>query len=100
MGGDKLVHFVGESDGILTKGLLAMLIKGLSGSTADQIEAVDPQFIRRAKIDQSLTPSRNNGFLNILNVMKKKAREAVKNNDAQADRPIYNAIYSKLSATL
>merc|ERR1712157_569861 len=97
--GDKLVHFVGESDGILTKGLLAMLIKGLSGSTADQIEAVDPQFIRRAKIDQPLTPSRNNGFLNMLNVMKKKARKAV--NDAQPpDRPMYNAIYSKLSATL
>merc|ERR1712174_22445 len=36
----------------------------------------------------------------MLNVMKKKARKAVKNNDAQADRPIYNAIYSKLSATL
>jgi hypothetical protein len=51
-------------------------VRGLSGCTPAQIEAVDPQFIRAAKISQTLTPGRNNGFLNMLAVMKRKAAEA------------------------
>lgn len=49
----------------------------MSGCTAEQINAVDPKFIQAAKISQTLTPGRNNGFLNMLAVMKKKATEAV-----------------------
>lgn len=70
-----ILNFVGDSDGILTKGLVALLVRGLSGCTPNQIQQVNPEFIHVAKITQSLTPGRNNGFLNMIDVMKKKARE-------------------------
>ena len=47
----------------------------MSGNTAEAIQKVDPQFIKVAQIEQSLTPGRNNGFLNMLKVLKRKAVE-------------------------
>eukprot|EP00980_Cylindrotheca_fusiformis_P009677 scaffold2141_cov120-Cylindrotheca_fusiformis.AAC.12 len=73
--GDYVVNFIGDSDGLLTRGLVALLVRCLSGNTAEAIQKVDPQFIKKAKIEQSLTPGRNNGFLNMLRVMKQKAVE-------------------------
>lgn len=124
--GEQIVNFIGDSDGLLTKGLLTLLIRGLSGYTADEIEAVNPKFMTASKIDQSLTPSRNNGFLNMLKVMKQKARQAVSspnqvitteesNNDEEEEmandddlllfneiegKPMYNEIMSTLTSTL
>jgi stress-induced morphogen len=54
-----------------------LLVRGLNGRTPDEIDAVDPKFASVARISQTLTPGRNNGFLNMLTVMKRKAREAV-----------------------
>ena len=52
---------------------LSSFHSGMSGNTAKDIQKVDPKFIKKAKIEQSLTPGRNNGFLNMLRVMKQKA---------------------------
>lgn len=71
--GDYVINFQGDSDGLMTKGLVALLVRCLSGNTAEAIQKVDPQFIKIARIDQSLTPGRNNGFLNMLQSMKNKA---------------------------
>ncbi|XP_020588758.1 sufE-like protein 1, chloroplastic/mitochondrial [Phalaenopsis equestris] len=69
------VRFEADSDSALTKGLAALLVFGLSGSPASVIASVPPEFILMLGLRQSLTPSRNNGFLNMLLLMQKKAQE-------------------------
>ncbi|KAG5546754.1 hypothetical protein RHGRI_018809 [Rhododendron griersonianum] len=70
---DKNVVFEADSDSGFTKGLAALLVLGLSGRPVEEILRVSPDFV--VLLGQSLTPSRNNGFLNMLKLMQKKALE-------------------------
>ncbi|MCP9926518.1 SufE family protein [Cyanobium sp. CH-040] len=68
------LHWQGDSDAAITKGLLALLIEGLEGLTPEQAMAIDPGFIAATGLQASLTPSRANGFLNILKLMQAQAK--------------------------
>lgn len=59
------------------QGLAALLVTGLSGCTPAEILSVEPGFIEMLGLKQSLTPSRNNGFLNMFRLMQRKTLELV-----------------------
>ena len=68
------MQWSGDSDALITKGLLALLIEGLSGLTPAEVQQIDPAFIAATGLQASLTPSRANGFLNILRTMQAQAQ--------------------------
>ena len=65
----------GYSDALITKGLLAFLITGLNELTPNEVIKIDKKFIEDTGLRSSLTPSRSNGFLNILLKMQSQANE-------------------------
>ena len=71
---DGRLHWQGDSDAAITKGLLALLIKGLEGLTPTEAAAIDPGFIAQTGLQASLTPSRANGFINIFKMMQSQAQ--------------------------
>ena len=74
---DGLVYFTADSDSQLTKGLAALLVRGLSGAEPREVLTLSPGFIDELGLRQSLTPSRNNGFLNMFLKMQRIALELV-----------------------
>ncbi len=67
------LHWQGDSDAAITKGLLALLIEGLEGLEPAAAAGIDPGFLSETGLQASLTPSRANGFLNILKMMQAQA---------------------------
>lgn len=70
---DGKMHYLGESDAQITKGLVAFLIRGMNGLTPQEVVDLSPDFIKETQLDVSLTPSRANGFYNIFKMMQAKA---------------------------
>ena len=68
------IKWKGYSDALITKGLLAFLIKGLNDLTPFEVISIDKKFIEMTGLSRSLTPSRANGFLNIFLKMKDQAK--------------------------
>ena len=68
------IQWKGYSDALITKGLLAFLIKGLNDLTPFEVLSINEEFIEMTGLRKSLTPSRANGFLNIFLKMKAQAK--------------------------
>lgn len=64
------VHFQADSDAIIVKGLIALLLRVLNGRTPQQIVDADLYFIDRIGMHEHLSPTRSNG----LSAMVKKIR--------------------------
>ena len=66
----KLITFTADSDAIITRGIVAILIKVLSNRTPDEIIATDLYFIDKIGLRQNLSPTRSNGLLSMVRQMK------------------------------
>ena len=67
------LYWEGYSDALITKGLLAFLINGMDELTPKEVVNINNKFIEDTGLKSSLTPSRSNGFLNILLKMQSQA---------------------------
>tara|TARA_S200000501_G_scaffold349758_1_gene366152 strand:- start:481 stop:906 length:426 start_codon:yes stop_codon:yes gene_type:complete len=70
---DGKLYWEGYSDALITKGLLAFLINGMNELTPKEVVKINSKFIEDTGLKASLTPSRSNGFLNILLKMQSQA---------------------------
>ena len=62
---EKIV-FNAESDALIVKGIIALLIKVLSGHTPDEILNADLYFIDKIGLRDHLSPTRSNGLLSMV----------------------------------
>lgn len=67
---DGLLHFEADSDAIITKGLIALLIRVLSDHTPEEILDCDVFFISEIGLTEHLSPTRSNGLLSMLKQIK------------------------------
>ena len=65
-----LVIYRGDSDALLVKGIVALLIRVLSGHTPKEIVDADLYFIDDIQLREHLSPTRNNGILAMLKQMR------------------------------
>lgn len=63
---DGNIVFQAESDALIVKGIIALLIKVLSGHTPEEILNADLYFIDRIGLHEHLSPTRSNGLLSMV----------------------------------
>ena len=63
---DGKLIFKAESDALIVKGIIALLIKVVSGHTPDEILSSDLYFIEKIGLKEHLSPTRSNGLLSMV----------------------------------
>ena len=81
---DGLVNYKAESDALIVKGLIALLLRVLSGHTPREIVDADLFFIDRIGLREHLSPTRSNGLLAMVKQMKLYELTFQAKEDAQA----------------
>jgi cysteine desulfuration protein SufE len=67
---DGKVIFTADSDAIIVKGIVALLIRVWSGHTPDEIVASDLYFVNEIGLKDHLSPTRSNGLVSMVKQMK------------------------------
>ena len=71
------IYFIADSDAIITKGIISLLISVYSGRTAEEIAADDFSFIERIGLKENLSPTRANGLVSMIETIKRTAQESL-----------------------
>lgn len=75
------IFFTADSDAIITKGIVALLVRVYSGHTPKEILAAKTDFIDQIGLKEHLSPTRANGLVSMLEQMKRYALLQAKNKD-------------------
>ena len=67
---DGKVYFAADSDAIITKGIIALLIRVMNGRTPQEILDMELYFIDAIGLGENLSPTRSNGLLAMIKQMK------------------------------
>ena len=66
----KVIHFKAESDALIVKGIVSLLIRVLSDHTPQEILDADLYFIEEIGLKEHLSPTRSNGLLAMVKQMR------------------------------
>lgn len=67
---DGKVYFIGDSDAIIVRGLVALVLSVYSGQTPSDIMKYDASFLKDIGLDSGLSPSRTNGLYSMIKQIK------------------------------
>ncbi len=76
MSGGALV-FSADSDAVITRGIISLLVSVYSGRTPQEILSDDFSFLETIGLKENLSPTRANGLLSMIETIRKKASENV-----------------------
>ena len=67
---DGKVYYTADSDAIITKGIVALLVKVMNGRTPQEAASIDLYFIEAIGLSENLSPTRSNGLRSMISKMK------------------------------
>jgi len=88
---DGKLYFRADSDAIITKGIISLLISVYSGRTPAEIAADDFGFIDRIGLRENLSPTRANGLVSMIDTIKQAAASAVIPGEAKESKDVLTA---------
>jgi len=71
------IVFTADSDAIITKGMIALMIRVLSDQKPEDIVKANMTFVDKIGLKEHLSPTRANGLVSMINQMKKEALKRI-----------------------
>lgn len=71
------LYFTADSDAIITKGIISLLISVYSGRSAEEIAGDNFSFLEKLGLKENLSPTRANGLESMVETIKRAAKENV-----------------------
>ena len=99
---DGKIFFKADSDAIITKGIISLLISVYSGRTPEEIAGDDFGFIGEIGLKENLSPTRANGLVSMIEKIKELATESISKDDvltaedAKELAPLYDNVVMAL----
>ena len=75
---DGKLYLTADSDAIITKGIISLLISVYSGRSAEEIAGDDFSFLEKLGLKENLSPTRANGLESMVETIKRAAKENVR----------------------